>query len=341
MNIRELKEFLIEKNLPDFRLRQIIKAVYKDAVFSFSEISTLNKDLREELDNNFQILSFNLKNILISKKKDSYKALLSLHDGNIIETVLLKQKDNFWSICVSSQVGCAMNCSFCATGQNGFKRNLSAEEISDQVLFWKQYLRKNKILGEISGVVYMGMGEPFLNYDNLKKSLNILLDENTFNFSSRHLSVSTCGLVEGIKRFAKDFPQLNLAISLNSAVDAKRSEIMPVNNKFNVKDLSEVLEYYFSKNNRKVFLEYILFDGFNNSGQDAQALVDFIKKSSRPELLHVNLIVYNTTDSQLKSPDKEGIRRFKNYLHKHRINATVRRSLGEEIQAACGQLAGE
>jgi len=231
-----------------------------------------------------------------------------------------------------------MNCRFCATGQVGFKRNLSAEEISDQVLFWKQYVKKNNIFGEITSVVYMGMGEPFANYANLKKSLHVLMDENTFAFGARHLSVSTCGLVEGIKSFTNDFPQVNLAVSLNSAVDRKRSDIMPVNNKFSLKDLGKVLDYYFLKNNRKVFLEYILFFNLNDSDKDAKALIDFIKSSARPDLLHVNLISYNTTSSNLKSPSRETVIWFKNYLNKHKINVTVRRSLGDEIQAACGQL---
>ena len=338
MNIKELKEFLVEKKMPNFRLQQIMKAVYVEAVNDFSEISTLSKNLRAELDDVFKILSFDLEKMMISKRKDSYKALLALNDGEVIETVLIKQSDQSWSICVSSQVGCAMNCRFCATGQGGFKRNLNAEEISDQVLFWKQYVKKNNIFGEITSVVYMGMGEPFANYENFKKSLYILMDENTFAFGARHLSVSTCGLVEGIKSFAKDFPQVNLAVSLNSAVDRKRSDIMPVNNKFSLKDLGKALDYYFSKNNRKVFLEYILFSNFNDSDKDAKALIDFVKSSARPDLLHINLISYNTTSSNLKSPSRETVTWFKNYLNKHKINATVRRSLGDEIQAACGQL---
>jgi len=341
MNIRKLKEFLADKNLPSFRLNQIIKAVYKEAVFSFSDISTLSKDLRQELDDSFRILSFEIKKILISRKKESYKALLELNDSNVIETVLLKHSDQSWSVCISSQAGCAMNCSFCATGQAGFKRNLSSEEISDQVLFWKQYIRKNNIIGEIVSVVFMGMGEPFLNYENLKKSLQILMDDSTFAFGARHLSVSTCGLVDGIKNFAKDFPQVNLAVSLNSAVNLKRSDIMPINNKHDLKELAKSLDYYFSRNNRKVFLEYILFLDFNDSDKDAKALIDFVKSSARPDLLHLNLISYNTTASKLKSPGKERTTWFKNYLNKHKINVTVRRSMGDEIQAACGQLAGE
>ena len=340
MKIKELSEFLKNNNVPAYRLKQIIKAIFRDGVDSFSNITTISKDLREKLAGEIKILPFSVEDVFSGKKKAAFKAILKLDDGNYIETVLICPIKDYWSVCVSSQVGCALGCKFCATGTAGLKRNLTGEEIAGQVLFWKQYIRKNNLGGRFSNVVYMGMGEPFMNYEEVKKSLKFLIDPELFDFAQRHISVSTAGLPDGIKGFAKDFPQVNLAISLVTASDELRSELMPVNKNFDLAALRKALEYYFNKSNRKVFFEYVMFKDINDQQKDADDLAGFIRTLSRPDLIHVNLICYNATAAGLVSSSSETIRGFKELLIKNKINATIRKSLGGEIDAACGQLVG-
>ncbi len=357
MNIEKLGQFLQDNNLPKFRLGQIQKAIFADSVSSFAEITTLSKDLREKMENQLQLLSFKVEKVLIAKDGparnathsvaggQSIKALLKLSDGELIETVLISPKPGTWSACISCQVGCAMGCKFCATGKIGFKRDLTAEEITDQVLFWRQYLKKNNQTtngeGNFSNIVYMGMGEPFLNWKEVSESIKNLIDEKLFGFGSRSLSVSTSGIVEGIEKLANEFPQVNLAISLHFADDKKRDHYMPVNKRDNLESLKNSLKKYFTITNRKVFLEYIMLDGINDTALDAKLLSDFIYSVGNTHLLHMNLIRYNATSDDLKPSSKTRTQIFKQELEKHGVNATIRKSLGEEIKAACGQLAGE
>lgn len=340
MDIRKLEQFLIENNLPKFRLGQIQKAIFQDGVNSFSEITTLSKDLREKIEQELKLLSFKVEKVLEAKDGQSIKALLKLESGDLIETVLISPKPGTWSACISCQVGCQMGCRFCATGKMGFKRNLTSEEITDQILFWKQYLKKNKIEGSFSNIVYMGMGEPFNNWKEVSESINILTDEKLFGFGSRSLSVSTSGIVSGIEKMANEFPQVNLAISLHFASDEKRSRFMPVNQVDNLESLKNGLKKYFQITKRKVFLEYIMLDGINDTALDAKMLADFIFSIGNTHLLHVNLIRYNTTSEQLTPSTKTRTQNFKAELEKHKVSATIRKSLGDEIKAACGQLAG-
>lgn len=340
MNIGEVNDFFKKNKIPAYRLKQVIKAVYQDGISSFEEISVLPKDLRTKMSEEIDILPFANSEVLVSKKRDSYKSLLELRDGNKIETVLLKQ-DGFWSACISSQAGCALGCRFCATGASGFNRSLESEEIIGQVLFWKQYIQKNKLENNLRNIVFMGMGEPFMNYIEVKKSIKTLLDPEVFNFGVRHLSLSTSGIPEGIKNLARDFPQMNLAVSIIVVDDEKRTDLMPINKKFNLKDINKALDYYFERTKRKVFLEYIMFRDLNDSKKDADNLVGFIKNSSRPDLLHVNLIAYNTTGNDFKPSSRATIDWFRNYMLKNKVNTTIRKSLGDEIKAACGQLAGD
>lgn len=344
MNLDELKQFLVEKGEPKYRIDQIFKAVFKDAVGNFSEISTISKSLRDSISAQFEILSFDVLQINLSKNKDSAKALLKLRDGQLIETVLISPKAGVWSVCVSCQVGCAMGCRFCATGKMGFKRNLTAEEITDQVLFWKQYLNNNLKFQisnlKLTNIVFMGMGEPFLNWQNVSESLKILIDEKIFGFGSRSISVSTSGITEGMEKLANEFPQVNLAISLHFATDQQRDSFMPVNKKDNLENLKFALQKYFQKTKRKVFIEYILLESLNDRFIDAQNLADYLKSIGSLHLLHVNLIRYNTTSDIFMSSTRKRTQAFKDKLSELGINATIRKSLGEEIQGACGQLAG-
>ncbi|MDP1619528.1 MAG: 23S rRNA (adenine(2503)-C(2))-methyltransferase RlmN, partial [bacterium] len=256
-----------------------------------------------------------------------------------IEAVLIAPKPDVWSVCISCQVGCAIGCKFCATGKMGLKRNLTAEEITDQVLFWIQYLKN--INQKISTVVFMGMGEPLLNWEQVSRSLRDLIDPTLFGFGARSISVSTSGIPEGIEKLAMEFPQVNLALSLHFGSDEKRSQAMPINRKNNLETLREALKKYFLKTNRKVFLEYVMLSGVNDSREDADKLIRFVKSIGKLQLLHVNLIRYNSTGSEFKPSSKEHTVEFRDYLAQNRIDVTIRKSLGEEIQGACGQLAGK
>ncbi len=335
---------LAENGEPKFRLSQIQKAIYQDGILDFSEISTISKSLRERLEKELSILSFGVKKVLEAKDGQSIKALLKLADGNLIETVLLSSGGDRWSVCLSSQVGCPLGCAFCATGGGGFQRNLTAEEITDQVLFWKQYLQKNSHLFKnynVNNIVYMGMGEPFLNWEEVKKSLADLTDKNLFAFGSRSISVSTSGIPEGVRSLAQEFPQINLALSLHFATDEKRKEYMPIGKQYDLAELKKALQDYFLKANRQVFIEYVMLSGINDSEEDAYALATYLKSIGKKQLLHINLIGYNQTEGEFVPTSGNKMRIFKDCLEKNGLGVTIRKSLGTEVQGACGQLAGK
>jgi len=341
MDFGKLEKFLESEKTPKYRLDQIKKAICKDGVFSFSDISTLPKSFREKIEKKIKMLSFQEEKILKSLDGRSIKASLKLYDGKFIESVLISPKPDAWSACVSSQVGCPMGCQFCATGQDGFQRNLTSEEITDQILFWKQYIKRNKISGIFSNIVFMGMGEPFLNWKEVSKSIKDLTDEKLFGFGSRSISISTVGIRGAIEKMAKDFPQVNLAISLHFGNSKKRSEYMPINKEYGLGELKESIAHYFRKTRRKIFLEYIMLGDVNDSWKDAEDLVKFIQSIGDNYLLHVNLIKYNKTSGRFMPSTGVRINEFKNYLESKKINVTIRKSLGEDIQGACGQLAGK
>ncbi len=341
MDAQILQAYLLEKKQPPFRQKQIIKAIFRDAHKSFSSISTIPIALREDLDKKISILPFKVIRVSMSKDQTAIKALLRLHDKKIIETVLIAPKPDTWSACISCQVGCAMKCAFCATGTMGFIRNLTTDEITSQILFWRQYLKTNNIHGTFANIVYMGMGEPFMNWDYVKKSIDILTNMDFFGFGQRSISVSTSGVVPGIIKFADECPQINLAISLHFATDKKRSLYMPVNFGHDLHKLSDALIYYFTKNKRKVFIEYIMLNNINDSTQDAHDLMLFLKRIGSPQLLHVNLIRYNSIGNNFIPSPKDTVRKFQNELLRSDIPCTIRKSIGDDIDGACGQLAGK
>ncbi|MFA7209737.1 MAG: 23S rRNA (adenine(2503)-C(2))-methyltransferase RlmN [Parcubacteria group bacterium] len=345
MDLQKLEAVLQSQSQPKFRTEQLKKAIYQEGISNFSDISTISKNLREILGGELEILSFEAQQILISKDGQSIKALLKLRDGNLTETVLIAPKPGAWSACISCQIGCAVGCKFCATGKLGLKRNLTAEEITDQILFWIQYLKNNPGLeirnSKLTNIVYMGMGEPFLNWEQVSRSLRDLIDPALFGFGARSISVSTSGIPEGIGKLAAEFPQVNLALSLHFGDDEKRSLAMPINRKNNLGKLREALQDYFAKTKRKVFLEYVMLSGVNDSIEDADKLIRFVKSIGKLQLLHINLIRYNSTGSEFKPSSKGRTLEFRDYLEKNRIGVTIRKSLGEEIQGACGQLAGK
>jgi len=330
MNLEKLKEVL--EGQPAFREKQIMGFIFKNFVEDFDEMLSLPKDLREELKEKCS-LKISAEEF-ISENGDTVKALISLVDGEKIETVLMRHEDSRNTVCVSCQVGCPMGCAFCATGKMGLTRNLTFFEILEQVLFFARYLKKQG--SAVTNVVFMGMGEPMLNYDNVIKTVRMLNDKNYFNIGARHISISTCGLIPGIKKLADEGLQVNLAISLHSPTDEKRGALMPVNASYPLKLLVEALNDYHDKVGRKIMVEYLMLDGVNDTGEDVENLVKILPK----EKFFLNLILYNPTGNF--SPSKGvNVKKFKDLLEKKGFTVTQRYRFGRGIKAACGQLAIE
>lgn len=339
MDLKKISGWLEKNDYPGFRLRQISDAVYKKHVAGFDDITALPETLRAGLKAHFRILAIEADAVLEAEAGNAVKASFFLKDGLKIESVLLNLFPGKWSICVSTQVGCPVQCPFCATGRRGLKRNLSPDEIISQYLFWAQYLKKNKPEEKITGVVFMGMGEPFFNYDALAESIRVMTDPELIGLGDRHISVSTAGHVPGIRRFAKDFPQVNLAISLHAVEDELRTRLVPLNEKYPLEQLSKAIKDYIYSTKRKVFIEYVLLGGVNDSQTAAKKLSDWIKSVENVKYFNVNLIPYNDTAREFKAPAKERAQIFSNLLLMFAISATIRKSLGADIKGACGQLA--
>ena len=342
MDIKKIEKFLIDNKYPKYSLKQIKKAVFCDLIDDWKNVAVLPNDLRDILEKKFPIAGIKINNTLTSKKQDAIKAIFILNDGYAIETVLMKHsviskngKTGRNTICVSSQAGCPMKCSFCGTGQMGFKRNLSGEEIVDQVLFFAKILKDSG--NKVDNIVFMGMGEPFLNYDNVMEAIKILNDKDGFNLGIRHISISTCGIIPAIKKFTEENLQCNLAISLHTADDKKRTMLMPVNKVHPLPDLMKAVGEYIEKTNRKVMFEYLLLDGFNDGLEDAEKLANLMKNN----LYHINLIKYHDTGSGFKPSPLKKRKIFFDFLKKKGVSVTFRVSFGEDILAACGQLAGK
>jgi len=330
MDLNQLKAYLDSQNLPSFRLRQIVKNYYSGRYSNFDQMTDLSKDLRSQLSDKFSLLS-------VSETKtvgdtSVQKSLLKLSDNQLIETVLMDYED--WiTACVSSQVGCALNCQFCATGKMGFKRNLTAEEIVDQILFWNQKIYP-KFVGR---VVFMGMGEPFLNWDNLLEAIKIINSNDGLNIGARKISISTSGVADKIIEFTKLDTQINLAVSLHSADQKYRESIMPIAKKYNLDELKKACLYYVNHTNRQLFFEYALTNK-NTSQTDAKLLADFIHSH---RLFFVNLIPLNPVDGGLTPATKDQQKLFMSYLNQYRVEYSLRKSFGQSYSAACGQLATE
>ena len=338
MKFLKVKQFVQKNNLPGYRISQIKDLIYKKGISSWKDAVNLPLDLRKKLESDVSILSFKPEKIRVSKDKKSAKALLTLKDGSKIETVLLNPLKNQWSVCVSTQVGCPIKCFFCATGAMGFKRNLSAEEISDQVLFWFQYVNKHKIAPRLSSVVFMGMGEPFLNYREVVMAVNDLSNLDFLGIGHRNISISTCGIIDGIRKLAKDLPQVNLAVSLHCADDARRNKIVPINVTHNLTKLAKELAKYLQKTKRRVFIEYTLISGVNDNFKDARDLAKWINAIPSNYLLHVNLISCNEFKKSKHEVSPAKVKAFADIIKEKRITVTIRRSLGSSISAGCGQL---
>ena len=338
MNFEYVKQYIKDAGLPNFRIAQVKDAIFKRGISSWDEATSLPADLREKLKQDRPLLSFKVSKIVCSNRDKVAKALLTLKDGYQIETVLLKPQDT-WSVCVSSQVGCPLRCSFCSTGKMGFKRDLTQEEITDQVLMWYQYVHKEKLGERISSVVFMGMGEPLLNYLNVVKAAQDLSNPDYLNIGARHISVSTSGIADKLHKLAVDLPQANLAISLHNADNAERSKIMPVNRKFDLDDIKKALEEYIAMTGRQVFLEYSVIENVNSRPEHIRKLADWIYSIKDNYLLHVNLIACNLGRGE-KTEDRV-VKDFAAGLKALGIGVTIRKSMGNDILAACGQLASQ
>lgn len=338
MDISQLSSVLADQ--PKFRYQQINQAVFKEFVSTWDEVSNLPKNLREKLAE-FCPLEIKAKLFKDQKQSKGAKALIYLSDGEAVETVLIRQSSSSGrvrnTVCLSSQVGCPLACSFCATGQAGFNRNLSSAEIVEQAVFWERYLKTIGPEQKINNVVFMGMGEPLLNYDQFIKAVKFLNNPETLNIGARHISVSTAGIVDKIKRLAGEKLQINLAISLHAPNDGLRASLMPVARKYSLREIFQAVDNYIKKTSRRVMFEYLLIKGVNDHDQEAQELVEELKKP----LYFVNLIPYNETGGHFRAPDSRRVEAFHDILMKGGVPATIRRSFGEEIAAACGQLRGQ
>ena len=332
MNIEKLSKIL-EKE-PKYRVKQAREAVFKNFISDWNKATFFSKELREKLNKECPL---EIKaEALVSKKKDSVKARITLEDRFLIETVLMRHKDGRNTVCVSSQVGCPLGCLFCATGKIGFKRNLIPMEITEQVLYFARYLKRGG--KKVTNVTFMGMGEPFLNYDNVMKAARIINASDKLGIGARNISISTAGIVEGIENFAKEGTQINLAISLHAPTDELRAKLMPINKKYNLEKVLQAVNSYIKNTNRQVMFEYLLIKDVNDSVYCATELAKIMKNP----LYYVNLILYNpTAKNNFKPSPAENVKKFKEILKKNKIVFSQRFRFGEDIKAACGQFAGE
>ncbi len=324
MKYSKLKDVLQEE--PGYRLSQAEHAIYKELIEDWAQATSLPIKLREELNKKIPLKI----EARTQEKKDSVKAVVRLSDGYTVEAVLLKHGQRN-TVCVSSQVGCGMACIFCHSGKLDFKRNLDAEEITAQVLYFSRLLKRPR--QSVDNVVFMGMGEPFLNFENVISSIKILNSRDKFDISARKISVSTSGVVGRIKDFSHIGFQANLAVSLNAPNDALRSKIMPIDKKYPLKILMEAVNYYTRQTNRKVMFEYVLIDGLNDRPEHAKELAALLKG----KLCMVNLIPYNGDDI-FKPASVSATAKFIQILRQRNIEVIQRQRFGKGIDAACGQL---
>tara|TARA_B100001173_G_scaffold131845_2_gene114425 strand:- start:4517 stop:5554 length:1038 start_codon:yes stop_codon:yes gene_type:complete len=335
LNEQEFKDILILNSFKPFRANQIFHWLWKKSVYSFYEMTNLPDRLIEFLDTNFII-----NNIKIHKTQKStdgtIKYAIELHDGFIVECVLIPTKNRI-TACVSSQVGCSLNCKFCATARLKRMRNLKADEIYDQVVLISKQAREffNKPL---TNIVFMGMGEPLMNYKNVVKSINKISSKSGLGMSPKRIVVSTSGVPKMIRKIADDNVKFKLAVSLHSAVNEVRTSIMPFNEKMNLDELSESLQYWYTKTKNIITFEYVVWKGVNDKIEDIKALVKFCKKVPSK----VNLIQYNSIDDPnfVQAP-KSILDNYIQLLESNKIKATIRKSRGQDIDAACGQLANK
>jgi 23S rRNA (adenine2503-C2)-methyltransferase len=331
----QIIEFFLDKGFDSYRGKQVYEWIWKKSVYSFDDMTNLSKDLRVMLDTHFVINHIEVDKI--QKSSDgTIKNAVKLFDDYTVESVLIPTDDRT-TACVSSQVGCSLDCKFCATSKLKRMRNLNPDEIYDQVVtINNQSLKYFK--RPLSNIVFMGMGEPLMNYNNLIESIEKISSDKGLNMSQKRIVVSTSGIPKMIKKLADENLKVNLALSLHSAVEKTRNQIMPFSTKFSLEDIKESLLFWYSKTKRRITFEYIVWKGINDTVEDVNALVSYCK--SIPS--KVNLIEYNTIgDKNFISATDNIINLYKDLLEKNKITVTVRRSRGKDIDAACGQLANK
>ncbi|MCF7834871.1 23S rRNA (adenine(2503)-C(2))-methyltransferase RlmN [Candidatus Gracilibacteria bacterium] len=351
----EVNKFAQEIKLQPFKVKQIFFEIFKNQNIEIDQMTTLSKDLREELKTKFDPLSIKMKDMV--EDGQTTKFAFETHDGKIIESVIIyhrqkeqhvkdnKAKLNRITLCISSQVGCPMGCSFCVTGKLGFTRNLTRDEIISQILYANNYI-KNKFgkkedgtLFGVRNVVFMGMGEPLANYDNVKKSIEIMLAQDRLSLGRRHITISTVGVVKGIQRMIDDELTVKLAISLHAPNQKLREEIIPVAKGTELGDLMKVIKDYIKATDNRIFYEYIMIKDLTDKPELAMELSKLVKG----QLSHINLIPYNENPAMKyfhESPEGN-IRKFKEILEKEGVTVTIRDSMGREAKGACGQLGWE
>lgn len=325
----ELQEEIKNLGEPAFRSKQIYEWLHVRLVDSFDEMTNISVLLREKLKERYEILSVTMADRQISKQDGTTKFLFCLHDGHVVESVLMRYKHGN-SVCISSQVGCRMGCRFCASTLDGLERNLTPSEMLGQIY------RIQKIIGErVSNVVIMGTGEPLDNYDHFLRFIRLLTDEHGLHISQRNVTVSTCGIVPNMRRLADEQLQITLALSLHGSTQEKRKQLMPVANKYDLTEVLAACDYYFERTGRRITFEYSLVHGVNDTDEDVGELTAILKGRN----CHLNLIPVNPIkERNFKRPSRESAVNFKNRLEKNGINVTIRREMGSDIDGACGQL---
>ena len=331
-NLTELKKQLSEMGEKPFRAVQIYRWLHVERVSSFDEMTNISKDLRVTLDENYEIITLEPVKVLISKIDGTRKYLFRIKGSSVIESVLMRYHHGN-SVCISTQSGCRMGCRFCASTLNGLDRNLLPSELLEQI-----YQIEKNINERVSNIVLMGSGEPLDNFRNVTKFLELISDENGANISQRSITLSTCGLVPQMKELADMHPQITLALSLHASDDATRKSLLPIANKYSIEQVLDACRYYFSKTGRRITFEYSLVAGANDTVEEAEKLSKLVGGMN----CHVNLIPVNPIkERNFMQSEEKAVLRFKSILEKNKINVTIRREMGRDINGACGQLRNE
>lgn len=329
LNLKELKEEMEAIGEKSFRAKQMYEWMHIKLARSFDEMTNLSEALRQKCKEMYDYTAVEVIEVQESKLDGTRKFLFGLKDGNVVESVWMKYKHGN-SVCISSQVGCRMGCKFCASTIDGLERSLLPSEMLDQIYAISLYTKER-----VSNIVVMGSGEPMDNFDNLLKFIELVSDENGLNISQRNITVSTCGLVPKMKELADKKLQITLALSLHATTDEKRKKLMPIANKYGIGELMEACRYYFEKTGRRLTFEYSLVGGVNDTDEDARELIDLVK----PLNCHINLIPVNPIkERDFVESNTARVQAFKNKLEKNKINVTIRREMGRDIDGACGQL---
>jgi len=336
LSLAEIEQYFEELGEKKFRAKQVYEWLWQKHAMSFADMTNLSKDLRQKLSETFTLPALTVDTTQYSSD-GTIKSRFKTWDGHLVEGVLIPTTSRY-TACVSSQIGCSLSCKFCATGYIDRKRNLDFDEIYDEVVLINKQCEAAHGK-KLSNIVFMGMGEPLLNYKNVMRSIERITSPDGMAMSPRRITVSTAGVAKGIRQLGDDKVKFKLALSLHAATDAKRHEIMPINDTNNIKALVDALNYFYKQTGNEITFEYILFKNFNDSLKDADDLIKIYRQV--PADL-INIIEYNPIDfARFEKPEEEKVQAFMQYLEKHRVNVRLRRSRGKDIDAACGQLANK